>query len=367
MKVLIIMHSSNTLYGAAKSLQKLIENTLWDVDLVYPNSFFHPVSKETMHSYSGIPMDRLHRLFLPFRKKTVYAGRYSAKEFVWEVGKRVAERIDYYRLKSIISKGQYDYVLLNSIVLYPYADISSNTIVYVREMVVATGILYKRILNKLLKTKKIIFIDKAITKPFNNTKLEYKVINNPFDMTNVNSVKRDEVRQALEIDNQKIIISIIGNVSQDKGIDFVINVIEKLKREDIVLLVVGNGNAEYYNYCVRLSKKGRVYFLGEQKNVFPIYAISDYVIRADLHFATGRTVYEGLYSGCRVIMQKDDDSDETIISKFDEFKNQIYFYRTRNEDSLLMLLEDIKPNQKLENYGRSNIDEYIEQVNGYIK
>lgn len=366
MKVLIVMHSSNTVYGAAKSLQKLIQNSNWDIDIIYPNSFFHPVGTDIISEYSGIEESHIHRLFLPFRRRAVYDEPFNLKEALWEAGKRIFEWSDYFKLKRIVRKGEYDYVLLNSIVLYPIVNISHNIVVYVREMVNMNSGCYKKILKSLQDAKKVIFIDKAITRPFEQSGVDYRVINNPFDMSMTCAIDPSTEKASLGIDESYIIVSILGTVSPDKGIDFLVKAFSKLERHDILLLVVGKGNKEYYDYCISLSHHSNVMFLGELGDIYKVYAISDYIIRADLFFATGRTVFEGLYSGCDVIMQKDKDSDVSSIAHYDKFKDNIHFYNTRDENSLIELLNQIKKPSYKTRKEFSNIQEYISQINEYI-
>ena len=70
------------------------------------------------------------------------------------------------------------------------------------------------------------------------------------------------------------------------------------------------------------------------ENVNGIYAISDFIIRGEECFGVGRTVYEGLYSGCNVIIQGERQIDLFKISGYDKFKKKIFFYEPRNPEIL---------------------------------
>lgn len=367
MKVLIVMHSSNTIYGAAKSLQKLIETCDWDIDIIYPNSFFRPVKQDVIEKYAMGKAGFAKSLYLPFREKAVYDKTFTVKEIIWESIKRTLEFFDRFKLKKIIKDGHYDFVLFNSIVLYPLFNITDNSIVYVREMVVDQSNVYKRILRKIGQVKKVIFIDKSITAPFNIKDLDYAVINNPFDMSSVNLLDSTTLRKKYEIPEKQIIISILGTISPDKGIDFVIETFNGLSRKDITLLIVGIGNPDYLTLCKQLAGNNtNIIFTGEIRTVDEIYCMSDYILRADLVFATGRTVYEGLYSGCDVIMQKEEDSDLNNISEFDSFKNNLHFYKTRDNSSLSGLLEGVKPVDKSKRKASSNVEAYFRKINDFL-
>ena len=367
MKVLIIMHSSNTVYGAAKSLQKLIEACDWDIDIIYPNSFFRPVKQEVIRKYSMGKAGFVKSLYLPFREKAVYEKTFTIKEIIWESIKRIFETFDRFKLKKIILNGNYDFVLFNSIVLYPLFNISSKSVVYVREMIIGKRDIYKNILKKIRQAKKVIFIDKSLTSPFNIEEMDYAIINNPFDMSSVNSLDSTVLRKKYGIPEKQVVISMVGQISPDKGIDFAINTFNCLTREDIILLIVGKGNTDYFSLCRHLANNNRnIIFTGEIKTVEEIYCISDYILRADLVFATGRTVYEGLYSGCDVIMQKEDDSNLQNISEFDIFKEYLHFYKTRDSVSLLKILENVSSVDKSKRNTLSNVKEYYTKINDFI-
>ena len=53
MRVLVITHSRNTVYGAAKSLKNLLHNCDWEFDFIYPDSLFNPVDKYIMERYTN--------------------------------------------------------------------------------------------------------------------------------------------------------------------------------------------------------------------------------------------------------------------------------------------------------------------------
>ena len=366
MKVLIIMHSSNIVYGAAKSLQKLIECCDWDIDIVYPKSHFHPVSNKTIIEYSHYKADKVYSLYLPFRKKAVYAEKSNVKKTAWEIAKRIFEFRDRFKLNKIIKEGNYDFIFLNSIVLYPLIAKNSNYIMYVREMIVHNKKIHNLILKKLLLAKRIVFIDKAITVPFKNDYLSYKIINNPFDMRDVRQIDREQARKKYLLDKNQIIISLIGLIAPNKGTEFVISVMNELNRKDITLFIVGTGDSDYVGLCKKISKNENIRFLGEMSSLNEIYSVSDYIIRADQYLATGRTVYEGLYSGCSIILQKEDDDDPYMISDYQMFSERIYFYNVRDESSLLTILDGLRKITKESRYIGTNIEKYKREIDNYI-
>lgn len=370
MKVLLVMHSSNTIYGAAKSLQKLIEYSEWELDIVYPKSFFHPVSQETIEKYSYGKCGRVQSLYLPFDSQTVYKDRETIKQKIWNTCKKVFEFRDSFRLNKIIEEGKYDYILLNSLVLYELISKKGNFVLYVREKFIGNGKKHNKIMKYLKRANKIIFIDQAITGSLNleKEKIEYLVVNNPFDMRGISTVDINEVQKKLNIPSEKrVVFSMIGLISPDKGTEFIIETFNRLKRQDYCLLIVGKGEQQYIEGCKKKAiSNPNIHFLGEQKNIIEIYAITDYVIRGDGFFATGRTVYEALYSGCNIIIQSDSESDSEQMFEYDKYKESIFFYKTRNKESLLEVLSCRKSLQTTR-IGNSNIEQYMKTMNNYMK
>ncbi len=105
-----------------------------------------------------------------------------------------------------------------------------------------------------------------------------------------------------------------------------------------------------------------------------IYAITDYVVRADVVFGPGRTVYEGLYSGCGVIMQGTSE-DIRGIAEGDQFADRILFYNAREQNAFRECLQLAARNKPIKILPRENIEEYMRQyyqytqeiVNGFFK
>lgn len=370
MRVLVITHGNDAIYGAATSLKYLLHNCNWDFDLVYTKSFLHNTSDINMMKYTNNRAGKIRAFFLPFVCKSVFKTvsfrtRCSRLLYTMFILK------DNFKLQRFIENGQYDYILLNSLVLYPLVNKKNKYVVYIREMCVANKRLKKRVVNKLNQADKLIYIDPALTKPLNEVTTKSLIINNPFDMSKLEMIDAQTVKKLFpQIDLDKKIISIIGMVDPVKGVDFAIDVFKKVKREDIILLIVGNGNDKDYVSKCKENAQGcsNIIFLGEQKEIQFIYYMSDYILRADAFFVTGRTVYEGLYAGCNVIIQSDSekDKDKDLFQEYELFQKQIFFYKTRDSESLLSLISNI-PDQKIEKKEyKSNVEEYVRRVENFM-
>ena len=101
------------------------------------------------------------------------------------------------------------------------------------------------------------------------------------------------------------------------------------------MVVVGNG--EDVNDVISICNKsmGRVFYLGEVPNLVDtgFFKSIDYLVRGDITFRTGRTVFEALYAGKVVIMpgvQSDLDNDKNLA----EFRERVFFYDPFSADGL---------------------------------
>ena len=366
MKVLIVMHSSNVQYGAAKSLKLLLDNVEWEYDIVYPlNKFGNQLDDATVRQYSKNARQVIG-LYLPFRHGAVLRP-VSIQQRIADLLVLVERVRDKRKLERIIEMNKYDVVILNSLVLYPLISKKFNYVIYIREKFIGNRYEKMRVKHHLNNAYKIIYIDPAIVNLELCNDKSVAVINNPFDMSGISQYDIKKTKQLFpQIDNSKIVISLIGMIHPEKGVDFVIRAMSKVSRDDITLLVVGEYSDEsYYDLCRKLSTDN-VIFLGKQTDINPIYLLSDYIIRADAFFATGRTVYEGLFSGCSVIIQKDCDEDLFSIDDYSMYKDRVYSYQTRDEYSLVYLLNNLPRNKKERIEAKSNLREYISKINGFL-
>ena len=238
-------------------------------------------------------------------------------------------------------------------------------------MCIAEGWLKRKIIRKLNEAAKIIYIDPALMSPLKKVRTDYISINNPFDMRDVENINVAEARMRFpQIDHDKIVITIAGFITEEKGVPFLIQAFRELQTNDVVLVIVGEGiDTECIRKCKEeASSTKNIVFLGQQEDMRYVYAITDYIIRADAFFATGRTVYEGLYAGCGVIIQSDnEESDRRKMQEYDRFKDRIYMYKTRNRTDLLDVIESI-PMKKITNrHYMSNVEEYINKINSFLE
>lgn len=114
-----------------------------------------------------------------------------------------------------------------------------------------------------------------------NPSLLYKV-NNPINLHNFD----EKCREFNPYDSDFKHIVVVGNISYRKGIDQIIRVLPFIKRKDIVLNIIGDGNnlEEFQKLSIDLGLTN-VIFHGKKSNALP------YIYHADLFVLSSR--YEG--------------------------------------------------------------------------
>ncbi len=366
MRVLIVSHAPLGIYGAITSLGHLLRNIDWEYDLVYPKHYKNNTSEEEIRKFTGYKVSSIYRTYLPYDNAVLGKETNRLRECK-DLFLRLRYRISSARIQKIVENGRYDYVLLNSIVLYRMIDKKARYIIYIREM-------YNRrkknkVTRKINQAEKVIFIDPALITPLKEIVSPYCVINNPFDMTGMKALDRDQlIKQYPMIKTDRIVIMIAGVLAEIKGIRFVIKAFRKVSRDDMQLIIVGDGAKEYVKECRQLAQgDDRIAFLGMQTRIQEIYLLTDYLLTAGHHFATGRTIYEGLFAGCNVIIQSDSENDKSVMQEYERYSERIHFYHTRNEEDLKNVFENLPPEKVTVREYRSNIDEYIARIKHFLE
>lgn len=147
----------------------------------------------------------------------------------------------------MIRQGGYDYVHLNSLVLFPVIDGNARYIVHAREII---NPLYSRIrqfARALERAAGIIYIDEATRIPVEAVMRNRRaiVLNNPFDMTWVADVGYEDSLRKYGVTQTNTIFAMLGQVGDNKGSKFVIRSFMRHANPDSRLLIVGNHNHAY--------------------------------------------------------------------------------------------------------------------------
>jgi glycosyltransferase involved in cell wall biosynthesis len=361
---LFITHDAGN-YGASKSLQLLLRHyDKADIDLIVPKRIFPGKYRdEAQRAFRGIGGSVRER-FLPFD----YCYRYKPEPtFLHRLNLlrvKAAWRWHEKDVRSIIDRGRYDFIHLNSLVLHRIVGGGHDFIIHVRDIFDGSN---PEVPESLSKAKGVIFIDEHTYKPFAAAGLKnYAILNNPIDMTSLGDRSGREEDARFSSLAEFTVFSLIGRVEEKKGADFVIRCFVETECRNARLLVVGGGEAKYVRKCVETARNdARVIFTGETDDIGGVYLASDYILRGEAFPCIGRTIYEGLYSGCGVIIpaERFDGGD---IFEYETFRNAIHFYKPLDAARLKDLFRSLSGSKVGARTFRSNAAEYAKAFGEFV-
>lgn len=336
--------------GAGNSLLTFLQHQdFLEVDLILPffvGRLFH-LPKIIRQAFAEKPASVNKIYFLPLPWSSCFEGRQTSLKA--NLAYFINNIIAYFALpltRFIMGKPEYTFVHFNSVVLHQLVSKNSRHILHVREILNKKSKFSNRAIHDLCNASGLIFIDKSTQEGFKKLSLGnllplQSIINNPFDMNEARDLRHE--RKAIlqeygfESFNGKI-FTCLGNIHPVKGTDLILKAFTESEIENARLLIVGTGNIEYMDYCRSIAENDndRIIFMGmlDYHEVYKIYAISDFVVRGDPDFRTGRTTYEALYAGCYIIIpgNKKDLQSEPELQAFME---RILFYDPRETKSLV--------------------------------
>lgn len=365
MKILFITHCHGH-YGASKSLQALLlKYDRHEIVLALPKNSLKSFTKEEIRAFYGSNVSEIVYFHLPF--KYCYMGApegifLKIRNFI----RNLFSLIDRNRMYSFIKARGFDAIHLNAPVLYPLIRHDMPFIVHMRDVMLMEQ---AGAVRKILQAKGIIFIDPGTMEPFKGIDLRNGIVlNNPFDMTMLEKGYDEKaILEGYGLASDRIIFSCIGRIKESKGVKFIVESFLKNKNERSVLLVFGRGDpgSGYEKECREAAScDPRIRFMGEERDIGKVYRISDYIIRGDPWHLIGRTVFEGLYSGCDVIIPGA-PSDLDGNPDLKEFAGKVHLYLARNQKSLSDAIGGLT--EKIRDRAfRSNVEEYVEKFDKFI-
>ena len=368
MKALFVLHEGIFIYGANRSIAGVLQNISYDYDLLICKSFTRPPDEEELRHLLGSRLKNIYTVWMP-RYRCQY---YDKVSFFSECSHVVNNIMAFFckgKRKKVIRQGGYDYVHLNSLVLYPVIDDSARYFVHAREIINPR---YRRIgqfVKALEKAAGIIYIDEATRIPIqavmkNNRSV---VLNNPFDMTWVADTDYEESMKRWGLTEQNTVFAMLGQVGDNKGSKFVLRSFLKNPDPGSRLLIVGNNRHTYGKECEKMTENdGRVIYCGEMKDTGSIYRISDYIVRGEPQFCIGRTIYEGLFAGAGAIIPGQ-AADLSKMQAGEELQERIFFYEPENEESLAAVIGQCAGTKQESREFRSNIGHYMEVYDGFVE
>lgn len=339
-KILYVLHSGDIIYGSGRSIVKLAKSINRDCDIIIGKSLLHKINEEEIREAFGAKLDKIYQLWLPnfnfyYGKPKELLLRIAAlhKDFMWLLNKKKFEKL--------LEENHYDIIHLNSMILSPLVNSKYPMILHVREVFEGSVFEKRYIENKMKQSRGVIFINPSTRNRFLHIDINERVIQDPFDMTELNNINSEEIKKQFNIDCKSVIFAIIGRYEDRNGTEFIVDSFRKTLDDKAVLLVVGIIPKEKIEECKKIQNEdSRIRFIGEVKDPNPIFAICDYVLRGERFFSGfSRTVYEGLYAGANVIFPgtKEEAKD---AAQYDEFSDRIFFYPPRNAHKLAQLIDE---------------------------
>ena len=159
-------------------------------------------------------------------------------------------------------------------------------------------------------------------------------------------------------------VALIGRIQPIKGQSFFIDLAEAYyDKENTLFLVIGtSGNSNYYSLVSEKAKKcANLRILGGFDEMDVIFPILDVIVRCEDFLPLGRTVFEGYYAGCSVLLPVKEEDDITEIRQF--LNDGIWLYKARNITDISEKLKQIlDSNNSFRNRPSGNLKRYSQEV-----
>ena len=124
-----------------------------------------------------------------------------------------------------------------------------------------------------------------------------------------------EIKKAKE--DGKQVFAVIGRLSKEKGVEYLISAIRQLKRDDILCIVVGNGPEEkkLQNLVSEYEIEDRCVFLGYRTDVYNILSQVDFLVQPSLQEGLPLVPIEAFSVGKSVVATNIDGNSEIVSDK----------------------------------------------------
>ena len=349
-KNILLIHSSNDLYGASKILISIIEvliNSGFSIHLILPEN-------GPLNNHKSLKNVKLSIIDIGVFRKKYFNFFGLINRFIFIIKST-------FQIKKIINKYKIDLVYTNTstIVSPTFAAYFSKipSVFHIHEIPNGSQ-LYTIFLTKIfnLFSKKIIAVSNStrdfwVEKGVLNKKI--KVINNGFNF-NFSEIKK--------IDNNKIVFTNISRIIPYKGHLFLIELFNEIlkKRKDLVLQIVGDTLPYYDDYLSKLKSKVKgykiekyIFFLGHRNDIKSILDMSNFFIHTPISpdpFPT--VIFEAIESKTPVI-STDNGGAREILNDFN--------------NALLIDCNDIKKSTQLILDYINDLDSQNKNINNSVK
>lgn len=201
------------------------------------------------------------------------------------------------------------------------------------------------------------------------------VVRNAIDearfLIKISSQERDKIRQSLRINNTDVVALFCGRIIPVKGLDKLLDAVERICASNFKLLVIGSSNfaeSEENSYTgmvlERIKKMSNVRHMGFVNNadLYKYYQCSDFmIIPSILEEASGLVSIEAMYSGLPVIATKsgglqenlNEECSMTISKDKDIVENMV--------SSINFLIDNPEIRENMGRAARENAKKYTKQ------
>lgn len=368
MKALFVLHEGIFIYGANRSITGVLQNIEYDYDLLICKSFTRKADEAELRNLLGSHLKNIYTVWMP-RYRCQYYDKVSLFSECSHIVNNIMAFFCKGKRKRVIRQGGYDYVHLNSLVLFPIIDGNARYVVHAREIINPRYRRIRQFARALEQASGVIYIDEATRIPIEVVVKNKRamVLNNPFDMRWVENSDYEDSLKKCGVTRANTIFAMLGQVGDNKGSKFVLRSFMRHENPNSRLLIVGNHNHAYGRECEKITENDtRVIYCGEMKDTGSIYRVSDYIIRGEPQFCIGRTIYEGLFAGAGVIIPGY-ETDRERMQSGEELRDKIHFYEPENEEALTAVIQECSLVKQTDRKFRSNIGHYMEQYNRFIE
>ena len=147
---------------------------------------------------------------------------------------------------------------------------------------------------------------------------KYEIIRNGLEFNNIKSkiVDKKVARKLLKIDNEKYVVACVGRLDLIKRYDFIINVLSKIENDNVILIIAGDGPElnNLKNLSIQLKVEDRIFFIGNQENVIPVYCAADVLAMPSKSEASPLTLIEAQLCNLRCVISNG-VPNESIVTK----------------------------------------------------
>lgn len=183
--------------------------------------------------------------------------------------------------------------------------------------------------------------------------IQFDFIRNGIDLERL-SVEEEITRKQLHIDEDAIVLTFCGYLSKRKNVSFLVKAIKHIKRENICLLIIGDGT-EYKSLKNMSSNDKRIIYVGRSSCPVKYLKISDFFISASLSEGLPLAVMEGLGCGLPALLS-DIDAHNEIKRCCDK---AVQIFSLKEASQLEKICENITINEQAKVNAKQIVYEYF--------